>query len=409
MVSCKLDYQNGYTSRAKWWFFMRFSRRLQPLAHNVFAQMDTAKTQARAQGLDVIDMSLGSSDLAAPAHALQAIQDALVDRDTHGYLLFGATQNFRQAVAQWMLHRFGLVVDPQTEVLPLIGSQEGTAHLPLALMDPGDIALIPDPGYPSHSGGVYLAGGEVYPLTLAPENGYLPDLAAIPPAILARSRFLLLSYPHNPTTAIAPQSFFQEAVQFCQKHDLALIHDFPYCDLAFSGYRPPAMLQSDPEKSVTIEFFTLSKSYHMGGFRIGFAVGNAQLIQALRQIKAVVDFNQYRGILNGAAAALTGPQECVHIGAAVYQERRDKMLFYLQQIGWEIPTPQATPYLWAKLPAPWTNDSIGFCTALVQATGVALSPGAGFGVNGEGFVRFALVHPAQRLALAVERLAQFKP
>ncbi len=386
---------------------MRFSRRLEPLANNVFALMDTAKAEARTLGRDILDLSLGSSDLAAPAHALAVMQQSFADTSTHGYLLFAATQNFRIAVADWMLKRFGVTVDPQTEVLPLIGSQEGTAHLPLALMDPGDIALIPDPGYPSHTGGVYLAGAEVYTVPLPQENGYLPDLAAIPESILARSRFLLLSYPQNPTAAIAPLTFFQEAVAFCQRHDLVLVHDFPYCDLAFDGYLPPGMLQADPEKSVTIEFFTFSKSYHMGGFRIGFAVGNAEVIRALKQVKAVVDFNQYRGILDGAAAALAGPQDCVQQGVQIYQERRDKMLFYLESIGWSVPKPQATPYLWAQLPSAWQHKSIEFCTQLVRATGVALAPGAGFGQRGEGFVRFALVHPPQRLATAVERLGSF--
>ncbi|WP_218079334.1 LL-diaminopimelate aminotransferase [Anthocerotibacter panamensis] len=386
---------------------MRLSRRLQPLAHNVFAVMDTAKAEARALGLPVIDLSLGSSDLSAPPHALAAIQKSFQDPETHGYLLFAATQNFREAVAHWVQNRFGLTVDPQTEVLPLIGSQEGTAHLPLALMDPGDIALIPDPGYPSHSGGVYLAGGEVYPLPLTEERGFLPDLTAIPEAILERSRFLLLSYPNNPTTAVAPLAFFEEAVAFCQRHDLVLVHDFPYCDMAFDGYRPPSALQADPERAVTIEFFTLSKSYHMGGFRIGFAVGNQEVIQALRLVKAVVDFNQYRGILDGAAAALTGPQACVQEGVDRFQERRDKMRYYLDSIGWSVPNPIATLYLWAPLPHAWRADSVAFCTRLVRETGVALAPGAGFGAKGEGFVRFALVHPPQTLALAVERIGHF--
>jgi len=386
---------------------MRLSRRLAPLAHNVFAEMDQAKAQARALGRTVIDLSLGSSDLAPPPHALAAIKQSFDDPSTHGYLLFAATQNFRMAVAGWMQRRFGLTVDPQTEVLPLIGSQEGTAHLPLALMDPGDIALIPDPGYPSHSGGVYLAGGEVYRLPLYPSTGFLPDLQAIPATILERSRFLLLSYPQNPTAAIAPLEFFKEAVAFCQRHDLALVHDFPYCDFGFDGYLPPSALEADPDHSVTIEFYTMSKSYHMGGFRIGFAVGNPALIRALRQVKAVVDFNQYRGILDGAAAALSGPQDCVKAGVNVYQERRDKMLYYLNNIGWEVPSPQATLYLWAPLPSSWKGTSVEFCTQLVRETGVALAPGSGFGELGEGFVRFALVHPPQLLAESVELLGKF--
>jgi len=392
---------------------MQFATRLQPLKSNVFADMDTAKTIALAAGRELIDLSLGSSDLPAENHVIEAIAQSLHDPSTHGYLLFRGTQNFRQAAAQWYEQKFGIPIDPETEVLPLIGSQEGTAHLPLAVLNPGDFALLLDPGYPSHAGGVYLASGQIYPMPLKPENNFLPVLSDIPANILAQSRLMVLSYPHNPTSAIAPLSFFQEAVAFCQQHNIVLVHDFPYVDLVFAAETQtskslvPSILQADPEKSVSIEFFTLSKSYNMGGFRIGYAIGNPQLIQALKQIKATVDFNQYLGILNGAIAALTGPQDGVKSAVDTFRQRRDTFIKALHRIGWNVPTPQATMYIWAKLPTQWSHNSIEFCTELVKQTGVAASPGVGFGQFGEGYVRFALVQKPEILETAVERISQF--
>lgn len=386
---------------------IQFAQRLYPLRSNVFADMDQAKARAKATGRDLIDLSLGSSDLPTPDFIVETIAHSLPDPQTHGYLLFNGTRSFRQAAAQWYSHKFGVAVNAETEVLQLIGSQEGTAHLPLAILNPGDFALLLDPGYPSHAGGVYLANGQVYPMPLLAENNFLPVLEEIPAPVLAQSRMMVLSYPHNPTTAVAPLSFFQEAVAFCQRHGLVLVHDFPYADLVFEGAAPPSILQADPEKTVSIEFFTLSKSYNMGGFRVGYAIGNADLIRALRQVKAVVDFNQYRGILDGASAALSGSQEIVKTAVDTFRQRRDAFIRAMHRIGWEMPTPTATMYAWAKLPPPWTNDSLGFCQQLVEATGVAVAAGAGFGKTGEGYVRFALVHPPARLETAVERMAEF--
>ncbi len=386
---------------------MQFAKRLQSLQANVFADMDRAKAKAKASGQDIIDLSLGSSDLPTSEHVLTAIRESLSDNSTHGYLLFHGTQAFRQAAAEWYTRKFGIAVDPETEVLPLIGSQEGTAHLPLAILNPGDFALLQDPGYPSHSGGVYLAGGQIYPMPLLAENRFLPKFEEIPTPVLAQARMMVLSYPHNPTTAIAPLSFFQEAVTFCRQHDLVLVHDFPYVDLVFEDTAAPSILQADRDKELSIEFFTFSKSYNMGGFRVGYAIGNAQLVRALRQVKAAVDFNQYQGILNGAIAALTGSQEGVKVSVDVFRQRRDAFINALQKIGWQVPTPAATMYIWAKLPEPWVNDSIQFCTQLVEETGVAASPGAGFGKAGEGYVRYALVHEPAILETAVERMAGF--
>ncbi len=386
---------------------MELSKRIKPLKSNVFADMDRAKTEAIKNGKNLIDLSLGSSDLPTPKHILNAIATSLNNPQNHGYLLHRGTLSFRETVARWYQQRFGIAVDPHTEVLPLIGSQEGTAHLPLTILNEGDYALVLDPGYPSHAGGVYLAGGKIYPMPLLAENNFLPQFEDIPRDILARAKMMVLSYPHNPTSAIAPSSFFQKAVKFCEQNNLVLAHDFPYLDIYFDQQIPPSILQSDPDKKVSIEFFTFSKSYNMGGFRIGFAIGNSKLITALKQVKSVVDFNQYRGILQGAELALTSSQECVKETVNIYRQRRDFLVKSLQHIGWEIPTPSATLYLWAKLPSPWEKDSIKFCVDLVKQTGVALSPGAGFGMQGEGYVRFALVHNPDVLQEAVMRIGAF--
>ena len=394
---------------------MQFAQRLQALSTNVFADMDRAKAQALASGNKIIDLSLGSSDLPAADKAIAAIKSSIDDISTHGYLLFNGTKSFREAAANWYTTKFGIIVNPETEVLQLIGSQEGTAHLPLAILNPGDVALLQDPGYPSHAGGVYLAGGQIYTMPLLAENQFLPILADIPASVLTAAKMMVLSYPHNPTAAIASLDFFEQVVAFCRQHDLVLVHDFPYVDLVFPDNKlgrnintlAPSILQADPDKELSVELFTMSKSYNMGGFRVGYAIGNAQIIKALRQVKAVIDFNQYRGILNGAIAALSGSQDVVIETVVKFQQRRDVFVKALAQIGWQVALPPATMYIWAKLPKPWQDRSVEFCTQLVTQTGVAVSPGAGFGKSGEGYVRFALVKEPEILQLAATKIAEF--
>lgn len=386
---------------------MQLSKRIKPLEKNVFADMDRAKTEAIERGKKIIDLSLGSSDLSTSKHIINTIEKSLHNSENHGYLLHGGTAEFRKVVANWYEKRFGVFVNWQTEVLPLIGCQEGTAHLPLAILNEGDFALLLDPGYPSHAGGIHLAGGQIYPMPLLAENKFLPQFNDIPQEVLTKAKMMVLNYPHNPTSATASLSFFETAVQFCQENNIVLVHDFPYMDIVFSENIQPSVLQVDTKKEVSIEFFTFSKSYNMGGFRLGFAIGNQQLITALRQIKSVVDFNQYKGILQGGIIALTSSQECVKETVKTYQQRRDFLVKELNKIGWNVPTPEATLYLWAKLPQKWEKDSIKFCVELVKNTGVALSPGAGFGSNGEGYVRFALVKSPEILQEAVEKISLF--
>jgi aspartate/methionine/tyrosine aminotransferase len=386
---------------------MQLANRLQALQSNVFAVMDHAKQLARDSGKDLIDLSLGSSDLPVSPRILDVIAQSLQDPSTHGYLLFHGTRLFREAAAAWYEQKFGIAVDPETEVLPLIGSQEGTAHLPLAVMNPGDYALLLDPGYPSHAGGVILAGGQIHTMPLLAEHGFLPVFEDIPAAVAQQARMMVLSYPHNPTTAIADLSFFRRAVSFCQSHGIVLVHDFPYVDLVFDGVQAPSIFQADPERTCSIEFFTLSKSYSMGGFRVGYAIGNAELIQGLRKVKSIVDFNQYRGIFNGAATALASCQTEIGQVVETFRQRRDVFVDALDRIGWSVPMPAATMYIWAQLPPPWRSDSIGFCKDLVAKTGICASPGAGFGRSGEGYVRFALVQDPAALRVAVDRIASF--
>lgn len=386
---------------------MQFADRLTPLQANVFADMDRAKAKALQSGQPIIDLSLGSSDLPTAPHVLEAIATALPDTRTHGYSLFHSTLPFRQTAAAWYEAKFGIPVDPETEVLLLIGSQEGTAHLPLAILNPGDFALLTDPGYPSHAGGVHLASGQIYTMPLQAEQGFLPQFEEVPAPVLAQARMMVLSYPQNPTTAYAPLSFWEKAVAFCQAHDLVLVHDFPYGDVTYTGEPAPSVLQADRGKAVSIEFFSMSKSYNMGGFRVGYAIGNAELIKALRQVKAVIDFNQYPGIVRGAMAALSGPQDEVQKTVETFRQRRDAFIEAMARFGWHIPKPQATQYLWVKLPETWAQDSIDFCVRLVEATGVALAPGRGFGKYGEGYVRIALVQSPEVLETAVAKINGF--
>ena len=365
------------------------------------------KIGGRRQGVRHCGPVVGIGGPAHAPHVLRAIANALEDSKTHGYQLFRNNAEFRRVVAQRYEQEFGITVDPETETLSLIGSQEGTAHLPLAVINPGDVALLGDPGYPSHYGGVHLAGGEIYPMALLEENQFLPDFSTIPEAIAQRSRLMVLNYPHNPTTATATLDFFQEAFEFCEHYDIILVHDFAYDQMVFSDRSHPSIFQADTEKKRSIEFFTLSKAFGMGGFRVGYGIGNQDLIKGLRQVKAAIDFNQYQGILQGAITSLTGDQTSVKERRDIFQQRRDAFVQAMAEIGWKVPTPKATMFVWAKLPSPWETRSMEFCTQLVAQTGIAISAGCGFGQSGEGYVRFALVRSPEELQTVVKKIGEF--
>jgi hypothetical protein len=373
---------------------------------SMFNTMDAAKSEAIRQGLEIIDLSVGSSDLPAPAAAMAALRQAIEQPDTHGYCLHSCTRPLREAAAVWFAGRYGYSLDPDRNVLTLIGSQEGLAHLLFALTDPGDVILAPDPGYPSYFGAIALAGLELAALPLLEGHHFLPDLTAIPTETAHRARVMILSYPNNPTAAVAPADFLRQAVEFCLAHDIFLIHDFPYVDLVYGDYEAPSVLTQPGALNIAVELYSCSKSYHMGGFRIGWAAGNADAIAALAQAKSAIDFNQYLGIQRAAIAAINQPRQETRRAAAVFEARRNMLVPALNRLGWPTPLPQASMYVWTHLPAGLTN-SFEFTVNLARQTGVCLAPGRGFGPLGEGFVRFALVRQPETLRLAVERIHQF--
>jgi aspartate/methionine/tyrosine aminotransferase len=288
----------------------------------------------------------------------------------------------------------------------LIGSQEGFAHLLLAITDPGDVILAPDPGYPSYFGAIAVAGLEMETLPLLEENNFLPNFSAVASNVARRAQVMVLSYPSNPTTATASVEFFQEAIDFCHNNDIFLIHDFPYVDMVYGDYEAPSVLAQPGAMDMAVELYTCSKSYHMGGFRIGWAAGNADAIAALNRVKSNIDFNQYLGIQHAAIAAIKQPRDETRQAARIFELRRDMLVNTLNNIGWQTPLPQASMYVWTRLPGGLTN-STDFCVNLVKETGVALAPGRGFGPRGEGFVRFALVQEPTVLELAVDRISDF--
>ena len=376
------------------------------MPESVFDTFDRAKARARQAGREIIDLSIGSSDVAPPEVALAALRDATYQPETYGYCLFSGTQPLRQAVSNWTVRRFGWTPDPDTQVLPLIGSQEGLVNLLFATTDPGDVILAPDPGYPSYYGAVALAGLELYPLPLLEANAYLPDLSAVPTETARRAKVMVLSYPNNPTAAVAPEAFLQEAVAFCLEHQILLIHDFPYAEMVYGNYRAPSALTQPGALDTAVELYSASKSFHMGGFRIGWAVGNADALAALAKVKGAVDFNQYRGIQAAAVAALEHAEADVRQAAETFQTRRDALVAALNAAGWPTPLPQASMYVWTRLPHPYT-DSFAFALALTEATGVCLAPGRAFGDQGESYVRFALVREPEVLVRAVAQIQAF--
>ena len=380
------------------------SARAKAMPKGVFDTIDRAKSRAKAKGLELIDLSIGSSDLAPPQAALEALREATYLSETYGYCLFSGTAPLRYAVAEWFERRYDLSVSPDEHVLPLIGSQEGFANLLLATTDPGDLILAPDPGYPSYYGAIALAGLEMATMPLLEENDFLPDLSAISSDTAKRARIMVLSYPNNPTAAVASETFMQAAVAFCHDHDILLVHDFPYVDMVFGNYRAPSVLTQQGGVETSVELYSCSKSFHMGGFRIGWAVGNADAIAALAQAKGAVDFNQYVGIQRAAVASLEAGTAVTR--AEVFRARRDMLVKTLNQVGWDTPMPKASMYVWTKLPRGLT-DSFDFTLKLAEATGVCLNPGRAFGEQGEGYVRFALVREPEVLARAVARIQTF--
>lgn len=381
---------------------MNFARRIDQLPAYLFAEISRKLAEKRAQGVDVISFGIGDPDLPTPEHIIDALSEAARDPANHRYPESEGLPELREAIARWYSRRFGVELDPQTEVLPLVGSKEGIAHVALCFVDPGDVALVPDPGYPVYAVGTALAGGEPYYLPLTEENDFLPDLDAVPEQVATRSKILWLNYPNNPTGAVAGIDFFERAVAFARRYGLAVLHDGPYSEVAFDGYRPVSFLQADGARDVGIEFHSLSKSFNMTGWRIGMAVGNAQIIDALMRVKSNLDSGIPQAIQRMAVAAFDGPQDCIEAHNRIYKRRRDRLVEALSKLGLRLRPPKASLYLWARVPEGMT--SVQFATRLLDEAGVVVTPGIGYGPSGEGYVRLSLTIADEQLEEGVRRL-----
>jgi LL-diaminopimelate aminotransferase len=379
---------------------VRAAQRIRALPPYVFAELDRKMQAKRAEGVDVISLGIGDPDQPTPRHIVEALQEAAEDPSTHQYPSYVGMPAMRRAVADWYRTRFGVELDPDAEVQPLIGSKEGLAHLSWAIVDPGDEALVPDPGYPVPSTSTILAGGTPVPLPLREENGFLPDLEAVRPT--ERTRVLWLNYPSNPTAAVAERDVFERAVAFARDHDLLLVHDAAYSELTYDGFIAPSVLQVPGAKDVAVEVGSASKTHNMTGWRVGWAVGNADAIAALAQLKTNLDSGIFNAVQRAAIAALTGPQDHVDELRAIYSKRRDLVVGTLNALGWDLPPPRGAFYVW--FPTRDGAPSGEFSESLLDRAGIVVSPGAGYGDGGEGYVRIALTVPDDRLEEAMERL-----
>jgi LL-diaminopimelate aminotransferase len=381
---------------------MRLAHRIDELPAYLFAEISRKIAEKRSQGVDVISFAIGDPDLPTPTHILDALDEAARDPANHRYPESEGLPELREAMARWYARRFGVELDSQTEVLPLIGSKEGIGHVALCFIDPGDVALVPDPGYPVYAVGTALAGGEPYYLPLTEENDFLPDLASVPGRVLERAKLLWLNYPNNPTGAIADLNFFDRVVQFAREYAIAVLHDGPYSEVAYDGYQPVSFLQAKGARNVGVEFHSLSKSYNMTGWRIGMAAGNAQIIDALMRVKSNLDSGIPQAIQRMAIAALEGPQDCINQHNAIYERRRDRLVGALSRLGLRLRPPKASLYLWARVPE--GSTSVQFATRLLDEAGVVVTPGIGYGPTGEGYVRLSLTIPDERLEEGVRRI-----
>jgi len=379
------------------------ARRIENLPPYLFVEISKKIAEKRAKGEDIVSFAIGDPDIPTPPHIIARLCQAAQDPTNHRYPETAGLPELRQAIAGWYERRFGVSLDADKEVLPLIGSKEGIGHIALCFIDPGDTALVPDPAYPVYSVSTTLAGGRPYYMPLVEENGFLPDLDAIPAHILKKAKLLWINYPNNPTSAIADLNFFNRVVEFAQQHDLAVCHDGPYSEVTFDGYRPVSFMQADGAKEIGVEFHSLSKSYNMTGWRIGMVVGNAEMIDALKRVKSNLDSGIPQAIQYAAIEALTGSQDCIQEHNAVYQRRRDLIIDVLNNIGLEAKPPKASLYIWAKVPEGYT--SVDLATDLLEEIGVVVTPGVGYGKNGEGYVRLSLTIPNAALVKGLSRLS----
>lgn len=381
---------------------MRTANRIEKLPPYLFAEIDRNVAAKKAEGVDVISLGIGDPDQPTPEHVVDALCKAARDPVNHRYPSYFGMPAFRRAAADWMQRRFGVTANPDTEVLPMIGSKEGIAHIFLAFLDPGDVSLIADPGYPVYNTGTILAGGTPHFMPCVEENAFLPDLRAIPTDVAARAKIIFIGYPNNPTSAIATGEFFADVVSFAKEHQIVVVHDNAYSEIAYDGYRPPSFLETPGALDVGVEYHSLSKSYNMTGWRIAFAIGNDKVIEALGRVKTNIDSGIFNAVQHAGIAALSGPQDCVAQMCRIYQRRRDMLIPVLAEIGLKAHTPKATIYLWVRVPNGYTSAS--FATHILDAAGVIVAPGNGYGPSGEGYVRLSLTVADERLTEAVERI-----
>ena len=383
---------------------MELSQRLQSLPPYHFAAYNKKIADLRAAGVDVINLSIGDPDLPTPPEVLETLTQSALEPLNQRYPEYAGMPALREAFATWFGRRFGVELDPAREVLPLIGSKEGLAHLPMAVMNPGDIALMPDPQYPVYPTAVALAGGENVMVPLDAARGWLPDLAAIPAEAARRAKTLWLNYPNNPTGACAPLAFFEDAVRFAREHDILLVHDMAYAEVTFDGAKPPSILQAPGAMEVAVEFHSLSKAYNMAGFRIGMLVGNATIVEGMTRLKSNLDTGIFRPIQHAAIRALGLPQSWLDARNAIYQRRRDRVVAACRKLGMHVATPDAGLYIWPRIPDPAGTTSAQFALDLLERAQVAVTPGTNFGPRGEGYLRVTLTAPDERIDEAMARM-----
>lgn len=381
------------------------AERLKKLPPYLFAEIDRKKKEVAARGVDIISLGIGDPDLPTPSHIVESLKKAAEDPKNHKYPDYEGLYEFRKSASQWIEKRFGVKFNPENEVVSLIGSKEGIAHIPLAFVNPGDFVLVPDPAYPVYNIGTIFAGGISYIMPLRRENNFLPDLKSIPEEVLKKTKIMHINYPNNPTSATADKSFFEEVISLAHKYKFIVCHDMAYSEL-FYEEPPISIFNVDGAKEVAIEMHSLSKTYSMTGWRIGFAVGNKSIIEGLGKIKTNVDSGIFQAVQEAGITALTGDQGVVDQYRSIYKERRDIVVQKLQSLGYEVFYPKATFYVWVKTPN--NIDSRTFCGKILEETGVVLTPGVGFGVHGEGYFRIALTVGKERLLEALDRMAKVK-
>ena len=376
--------------------------RIKNLPPYLFAKIDVMKSEMLKKGTSLIDLGIGDPDLPTPGHIIAALQQAALDPKNHRYPSYSGMMEFREEAARWYRQRFGVQLDPATEVIALIGSKEGIAHIPLAFINPRDIVLVPDPGYPVYNTATLFAGGQPHFMPLHKQNNFLPDFSAIPAEVLRRTKLMYLNYPNNPTAAVADRSFYEEAVDFARRHGIILCHDAAYTELCFDGYRPPSILEIPGAKEVAVEFHSLSKTYNMTGWRIAFVVGNAEIVAALGQVKTNIDSGVSQAIQEAGISALSGDQSHLDTMRGIYQERRDLLTGGLREAGLDVAVPKATFYLWITVPPGFSSES--FTAHLLTRAGIVTTPGNGFGAAGEGYIRMALTVDKSLILEAVKRI-----